>query len=347
MKKLSLLLFLVLISLGCSQKSQQTKDEGDRAIRVTTAKSTETTYHPYKTFNGTAFAFREANLGTTLPGKVEKTHFEKGAWVSKGTLLVELSSELYAQALAKKNTLEKDFQRVSRLREKGSVTQQKYDHIKAEYKAAEAEVRMMRENCRVRAPFSGVIVDYLVKEGENFMFSPGLKPGYSHTSGIVQLMELNRLKIKMDVNEQELPDIEVEQPARVTFGAMPDTTLTGKVSHIAPILSTTTHTATVEVTIPNKNREFKPGMYATADIKMPERKDIFIPLNAIFRQKGTDNKYVFIVNEQNVVRRKAISTLYTKKEKVAVAGLGKNQEVVVHGKNKLKDRDKVIVDNAK
>lgn len=345
MRYLFIPLSLMLFCMGCNQTSDTSKEETKNIIRVTTIQSEKKKYKPVRTYSGTAYAFKEANLGTTLPGKVEKVHYQEGERVSEGNLLVELSAELYAQALAKRNSLEKDFQRVSRLREKGSVTEQKYDHVKAKFEAAKAEARMMKENCEIRAPFSGVVVDYLVKEGENFMFSPSLKPGYSHTSGIVQLMQLNRLKVKIDVNEKELPDIRVGQSAEVKFDALPDTSFNGRVSHIDPILSTATHTAKVEVTVSNGKRKLKPGMYATVRIQMPDKKNVFVPLNAIFRQSGTGNDYVFVVTNDNRAIRKPVTRISTRGKEVAISGIEEGREVVVHGKNKLKSGDWVKVDN--
>ena len=333
---------IALLFSACNDTTEQTRDPEQGPEEVTTVQSAKKTYHPWLNYGGTAYAYREANLGTALPGRVEKIHYPEGTHVEEGTLLVELSAELYAQALAEKNTLEKDFERISRLREKGSVTQQKYDHVKAQYEAARAKARMMRKNCRIRAPFSGTIVDYLVKEGENFLFSPSLKTGYSHTSGIVQLMQLGRLKIKADVNEKDLPQIQEGQTCQATFDAMPDTTLKGRVSHIDPILSTSTHTAKVEVTVDNPEHLLKPGMYANLRIRMPEATHVFIPLNAIFRQEGTGNDFVFIVREGKAVR-KPIKKLYNRGEMVAVEGISANRQVVVHGKNKLNDGDPVQV----
>lgn len=345
MRSLMITLSLLLVLMGCTQNNGKNDETQVNSIRVTTAKSKEAKYHPEKTYSGNSFPFKEANLGTTLPGKVENVRYEEGEYVSKGTLLVELSAELYAQAQAEKSGLEKDYNRLKRLREKGSVTQQKYDHIKAKYEAAKAKARMMKENCEVRAPFSGTIVDYLVKEGENFMFSPGLKPGYSHTSGIVQFMKLSKIKIKIDVNEKELKDIKKGQTARVIFDAFPDTTFKGEVSKIDPVLSTNTHSAKVEITVNNKERKLKPGMFATVKLRMPLKKDVFIPQEAIFRQAGTGNKYVFIVNGENQAVRKQVTQLYTKEEQAAVKGIPKNKKVVVDGKNKINSGDKVIVDN--
>ncbi len=331
-----------LMLAGCSQSPQQSGKQEQSAQPVTTVSSEEQTYHPWLSYGATAYAYREANLGTALPGRVEKIHYPEGARVEEGDLLVDLSAELYAQALAEKKSLKKDFERVARLREKGSVTQQKYDHVKAKYKAAKAKARMMRENCQITAPFDGTIVDYLVKEGENFLFSPSLKAGYSHTSGIVQLMHLERLKMEADVNEKELPLLEEGQQAKVVFDALPDTTIRGEVTHIDPILSTSSHTAKVEVTINNPDHDLKPGMYAQMQIRMPETTHVFVPVNAIYRQPGTGNDYVFIV-ENNQARRKPIERLRTRGKKVAVEGIAANKPVVVHGKNKLNDGDPVQV----
>ena len=345
MKKISYLsiaMTLTLLFSACSNTNEPQQDNQQGPEEVTTVRAEKNTYHPWLSYGGTAYAYKEANLGTALPGRVEKIHFQEGDFVEEGTLLVDLSAELYAQALAEKNTLEKDFERISRLREKGSVTQQKYDHVKAKYEAAKAKARMMRKNCRIRAPFDGTIVDYLVKEGENFLFSPSLKAGYSHTSGILQLMQLDRIKIKADVSEKELFRIEEGQQCQVAFDAMPDTTLKGTVTHIEPILSTSTHTATVEVTVNNPENLVKPGMYASIRIRMPETTNVFVPLNAIYRQEGTGNDYVFVVEDSRAVK-KPIKKLYNRNTQVAVEGIRENKQVVVHGKNKLNDGDPVKI----
>lgn len=346
MKNLLIPLSIIIFLFGCKQEGQenQTQKEEDKTI-VTTAKSVKTTYHPWHEYNGTAYAYKEANLGTALPGRVEKVHYEEGDFVKQGQLIVELSAELYAQALAEKNTLEKDFNRVKRLREKGSVSQQKFDHTKSKYEAAKAKARMMKKNCEIRAPFSGTVVDFLIEEGENFMFSPSLKPNYSHTSGIVQLMQLDKIKVEIDVNESDLKNISKGQEAKLTFDAYPEEEYTGKVSKIKSILSTETHSATTEITMNNEDKKIKPGMYANVELKLPETEEVFIPLNSIYRQPGTGNEYVFVIQEDKTVARKRIEKVYNKEDKVAIKGLEPGQKVVVDGKNKLNDGDKVIVSN--
>ncbi|MEA3318047.1 MAG: efflux RND transporter periplasmic adaptor subunit, partial [Bacteroidota bacterium] len=239
-KNLYLVILLLATVFSCTKKEKSESVKTENIIPITTIKSVEKEYSPILNYTGTAFANKEANLGTTLPGRVEKTFFAKGTKVKKGALLVQLSNELYSQALIERNTLAKDYNRVDRLRKKGSVSVQDYDHVKAKYEAAKEKTEMMRKSSEIRAPFDGTIVDYLVNEGENFLFSPSFKAGYSHTSGIVQLMQLNIIKIKININEKDIAKIKNGQDAKIVFDAYPKDIYKGNINSINPILSTLT-----------------------------------------------------------------------------------------------------------
>jgi len=334
---------LVLLAAGCKEEIKE-ENTGDNKVPVTVAQSEKKRYAPQLEYTGTAFASREANLGTTLPGRVEKVHYPTGAQVYKGDLLVELSAELYAQAMVEVETLRKDFERIERLREKGSVSEQDYDHVKAKYEAAKANARMMKKNTEIRAPFSGTIVDYLVEEGENYLFSPNLKPGYSMTSGIVQLMNLDHLIVKVDVNEKDLSKVKTGQKAEVVFDAYPNKNTIGEIVRIDHALSTTTRTAKAEIRIKNAEQRFKPGMYASVSLFLPEKESVFVPLKAIYRQPGTANDFVFVVGGEKV-RRIAVDRLYTMSDLVAVDGLEAGKTIVLAGKNKLNEGSLIEVKN--
>ncbi|HAN18858.1 MAG: hypothetical protein A2X13_07835 [Bacteroidetes bacterium GWC2_33_15] len=327
------LLSLLLIAAGCEkQKTGETKAE--RIIPITTTVSIEKKYAPDMIFTGTAFANKEANLGTSLPGRIEKCYFIEGQKVNKGDLIVELSSELYTQALIERNTLEKDFERVSRLRDKGSISEQDFDHVKAQYDASVAKTQMLKKSAEVRAPFAGTIVDYIVQEGENYFFSPNLKPGYSMTSGIVQLMQLDIIKVTVDVNEKDISKIYLNQSANVVFDAYPEKIFTGKVKSVEPTLSTLTRTAKVEIQINNTDLLIKPGMFARVKIFLPEQHAVFIPFESIYRQPGTGLEYVFVI-DNNIAEKVQVSRKFSNEKFIAVDGLKPGKTIAVAGKSKL------------
>lgn len=341
MKRYLIITIIALGIISCNTKEQQTKEK-ESVIPITVSKSIEKEFIPELKYSGTAFANKEANLGTAIPGRVEKIHFNIGEHVKKGDLIVELSSELYTQALIERNTLKKDFERVSRLRDKESLSEQDYDHIKAKYEATIAKTEMMKKNAEIVAPFSGTIVDHIVKEGENYLFAPSLKVGYSMTSGIVKIMQLDVLKVEIDVNEKDISKIKKGQKAEIIFDAYPQKTFTGTIEAIDPILSTLSRTVKVKIKTENKDLLIKPGMYAKVKIKLPEEKAVFVPIESIYRQPGTGNDYVFVV-EKNIVKRIPVTRKYTLNDLVAVDGIIAETTIAVGGKSKLVDGFKVVI----
>ena len=346
MRKSIIIVFIGLIFCGCQDNKKENFEAKNSKIPVIVSESMQKEFTPTLNFSGTAYANREANLGTAIPGRVEKISFDEGTKVTKGDLLVELSSELYTQALIERNALKKDFDRVSRLREKGSLSEQDFDHVKAKYDASVAKTEMMKKNSEIRAPFSGIVVDHIVKEGENFFFAPSLKPGYSMTSGILKLMQLNILNVEIDVNEKEISKIKNGQKAKLVFDAYPDRIYEGTIAKIDPILSTLSRTAKVQIRIKNEDLIIKPGMYAKVDIQMPSQNAIFVPNEAIYRQPGTGNDFVFVV-KGGAVKKTSINRIYTFKELVAVEGLEAKVSIVVAGKNKLSDESQIEIKEKK
>ena len=195
---------------------------------------------------------------------------------------------------------------------------------------------MMKKNTEIRAPFPGIVVDHIVKEGENYFFAPYLKPGYSMTSGIIKLMQLDVLNIEIDINEKDLSKVYKGQKAEVIFDAYPDKVYQGELITIDPILSTLSRTAKGQIRINNSDLVIKPGMYAKVIIELPKITAIFVTNEAIYRQPGTGSDYIFMV-EGNSVTKIPVKRLYTVEELVAVDGIKPNETIVVAGKNKLRD----------
>jgi len=332
-----LLVSAAMILTSCSgQKDVNTTPKIPETVPVKVAKAEEKSYSRSLELSGTAFADREANLGSALPGRVEKIYYPEGSHVRKGDLLVSMSGELYTQTLVEFKTIEKDFERVSRLNDKGSVTPQEYDHVKALYEASRSKAEMMRKNAEIVAPFSGTIVEYLVNEGENYFFNINLDPGYSSTSGILRLMKLDPVTVETEINEKDISLVRKGQNAIVIFDALSDTPFTGKITYIKPALSALTHTATIKIAISNPGEIIKPGMYGHVKIQLDPGKLVFVPLNAIYRQPGTSEDYLFKV-EGNIVKKLRTERLATDNAFVAAAGITAGKRVVGNGKENNAD----------
>jgi membrane fusion protein, multidrug efflux system len=343
MKRTMISVALLILMMSCKQNNStvvSTRNTDAIPVKVSTAQMMK--FSPSIDLSGTVFPVREANLGAALPGRVEKIYFPEGSRVKKGDLLVSLSGELYTQALTEFTTVEKDYERVSRLNEKGSITQQEYDHVKAMYDASSAKVAMMKKNAEIIAPFSGTIIDYLVKEGENYFFNFNLDPGYSSTSGILRLMDLDNLRVEAEVNEKDLPKVSRGQKATISFDALAGTPVEGRVESVRPILSAVTHTATVRIDFGNVKGTIRPGMFAHVKISLEPIEAVGIPMNSVYRQAGTAEDYVFIADNQKV-RRQKVTKIMTDNSVVAVNEVKPGEQVVVSGKEKLSDGSVVTI----
>lgn len=96
-----------------------------------------------------------------------------------------------------------------------------------EVQAAQIRVNALESVIRqsqLTAPFDGTVVQLYVNSGE--MISPG--------APILLLADLSTLQVKTtDLNEVDVARIQVGDQVKVSFDALPDTTVTGKVSDIS------------------------------------------------------------------------------------------------------------------
>ena len=339
-----ILLASILVSLNACNHSQEVLPQEATEIIVSTQTAIRQTYTPQLQLTGTVFANQEANLGAGFPGRIEKIHYPEGTFVRQGQLLVEMAGEMLAQAETEYLTLKRDYERVARLVETGTVSRQEYDHVKARFDASTAKYELARKNTQIRAPFSGVIVDYMANEGENYFLNFNFEPGYSSTSGIVRLMQLNPVKVQVDINEKDLASIRPGLKAVVRVDAFPGEEFTGEISLVKPYLSTRSRTATAEITIPNPDMRLKPGMFARVSLQLPEKSEVFIPMEAIYRDPETDYEMVFVVQNDGVQARQ-VQRVNGMGEMLVVTGIEHGDQVITGGKNRVQDGTKVRIVN--
>ncbi len=340
MKRKLILLLITAFAASCNDTPPTQEEETSKRVAVAVAKKE---YHaPELEYSGTVFPWREANLGASVPGRVEKIHYSEGTQVAKGALIAELSAEPMTMAEAEYRTLEKDYERMARLLEKESVTRRDYDHVKGKYEAAKARYLMMKKNTRITAPFSGTIVEYLVNEGETFLFSPGLEPGYSHTSGIVRLIELDTVKVEISVNERHLSMLEKGLQAEVVSDAVSEEGFPGILHSVKPVISLSSRTAKAAVMVKNTEGKLIPGMHARVRFALEGDSLVFIPRAALVGRPD-EEQFVWVVKDGQVEKQSVVQRLILR-DRAAVDHLEPGSMVVRAGMHALSEGDKVIVE---
>jgi HlyD family secretion protein len=136
----------------------------------------------------------------------------------------------------------------------------------------------------IDSPIDGIVTRRNIELGENVMI------GTMNNAGTVllTLADMSIIEAELEVDETDIPSVQIGQQAKVTIDAIQDKTFTAKVTEIgnSPIQTTGTSSTRatnfkVVVTIEGQIPEVRPGFTCTADITTATRKDaVAIPIQA-------------------------------------------------------------------
>jgi RND family efflux transporter MFP subunit len=137
------------------------------------------------------------------------------------------------------------------------------------------ERQLELERATVRAPFPGRIANLEVVEGQH------LSPG----GELMTVVDLDPIKVEVQVLEAEVGYLQEGRRASVTFAAFPGETFNGRIETINPVVDPDTRTARVTVMLRNSDGRIKPGMYARISLEaqnFPDR--ILVPRSSILER---------------------------------------------------------------
>lgn len=251
-----------------------------------------------ETYPATISAAQEAHVAPIQPGQIRKIHVEVGDNVQKGKLLIEMDATQLNQTRVQYYDAKRDLQRMDSLIKYGSIAQQMYDKAKLQYEVLASALKTLEENTLITAPFSGVITGKYFNDRENFT---GVAPQLG-VSAILTIMQIDELKVEVNISERYFPQIREGMETKLETNIYPDKTFTGKIKTIYPTIDATTKTFKVEIRVANHQQKLRPGMFARVQINFGETDAIVIPANALLKQEGTNNRYIFVY-ENGIAKR--------------------------------------------
>jgi HlyD family secretion protein len=131
----------------------------------------------------------------------------------------------------------------------------------------------------IDSPIDGIVTRRNIELGETVVI------GTMNNAGTVLLTiaDMSVIETELEVDETDIPNLKLGQPAKVTIDAIPDKTFAGKVTEIgnspiqgAAAASSTTRATNfkVVVTLDGEIPEVRPGFTCTADITTATRTDV-------------------------------------------------------------------------
>jgi membrane fusion protein (multidrug efflux system) len=309
-------------------------------------------WQPQLTSVGTLRAVRGADLSPQIGGTVSAIHFDSGADVQEGAVLVELSSaddqakldSLKAQAQLAQITYDRD----QRQFQAQAVSKQVVDTDAQTLKSDLAQVAQQQATLNykvIKAPFAGHLGIRQVDVGQY------LAPG----TAVVTLQALDPIYIDFNLPQQALAQIAVGQKAIVTVDTFPGQQFPGTISAINSKVDLSSRNVQIRATLDNHDHKLLPGMFASVAIDVGSKQSyVTLPQTAV-----TYNPYgntVYLVDskgkdakgqDQLVARQVFVTTGDVRGDQVAILkGVNVGDTVVTAGQIKLRNGSPLHIDNS-
>ena len=268
-----------------------------------------------------------------IAGRVERIGFREGQPVKAGDVLVELDASILRAELAKARSdlalARANDERAATLATRGLGTLRARDEAHAALQAAQANVALAQarlEKATIRAALSGVVGLRSVSVGA--YVTPGER--------IVELADVDPVKVDFRVQELALPELRVGQPIRVTVDALPGKTFEGEIDAIDPIVDVAGRAIRLRARIPNRGGELSPGLFARVQIVIERREDaVLVPESAVFAEAS--RRFVYRVRDGRAVLT-PVELGQRRPGQVEIRkGLARDDVVVTAGHQQLRD----------
>ena len=269
------------------------------------------------TASGNVRARRKVDISSDISARVTQLLVEEGADVVQGQILLRLDPTRFqaslsrnqaallqaraqvAQARANYLQAERDAQRLTDLRARDSllVSRQDLENAQTQYEVqrsllesaeygvnqSEAALEEAQDNLAktiIRAPMAGRVTRLNVEQGETVIVGTMNNPG----SLVLTVSDLSVMEVVLEVDETDVPNIQLGDSATVDLDAFPNREFAGLVTEIGnsairspSTVAGTGQTPTIDfevvVTLQDPNVELRPDLSATADLVTATRDD--------------------------------------------------------------------------
>ena len=174
----------------------------------------------------------------------------------------------------------------------------------------------------VYTPFSGVLtsINSQLKIGDEI----------SNSTSISTIVT-NQQIAEITLNEVDIAKVKIDQQVNITFDAISDLTLTGKVIEVDSIGSTEQGVVTygVKISFDQQDSKVKAGMSLTANIITDVKTDVYI-INSSAIKEDENGNYVEILNSDNTISNKYITLgISNDTQTEVIDGIGINDNIII------------------
>jgi RND family efflux transporter MFP subunit len=324
---------------------------------------------PYEVLTGNTVAFATVDLVARVKGFLTGINYVDGAYAKKDDVLFQIEKTMYeaslkeadaqlASAKAQLVQAEAEFTRQETLLRQNVTAQNTYDQAKAKRDSDRANVENAEGNlitaqtnldyATVRAPMNGVVSKHLISVGELV--------GDTNATKLSTIVQLDPIYVEFNMSEQDVLKIRQNIKQRLTLEELQKVPLEiglmnedgfphkGFFNYVAPEVDPTTGTILVRGLFDNPNRDLLPGFFVRVRVplELDAKAALLIPNRVIAEDQA--GKYVLVVNKDNVVEQKRITTgqLVEGGLRIVASGLAPDDRVVLSTNGKAIPGNKVV-----
>jgi HlyD family secretion protein len=325
------LIVLAVLLVVCVIVIANLRSQRAKAVKVTVDKVKKQDLTSIISASGEVKPKKNIDISAQVPGRIIKLGVVEGQEVRAGDFLLKLDSIQYEanadrdrnfiraanadliQAEARLQRDKNSYERQKKLFDEELISKDLLETAKAQFDVSEAQTNAIRFQIKqaeasltstldnlnkttYNSPIDGVITSLRVEEGEVAIIGTMNNPG----TVLMTIADLSVMEVEVEVDETDVVGVRLGQEANNRVDAFPETVFKGKVTEIgsSALQQTAGGISTQEskdfkvvITLDNPSEKLKPGLSASADIIVAEKKQVLAaPISSlVLRDKaGTD-----------------------------------------------------------
>ena len=341
-----LVMVISLVSCKAPKKvAQAGAKETQEATSVKTFRVVRERISAKVSYTGTLEALKKIVITPDVGGKIARINVREGDRVSKGQVLAEIDTEStrlqlkqaeagLAVAQAGFNDAKKNKDRMDRLIKENAVSEQQYEQVRLAYDAADAQLQQAQAALNMvahaldvsimKAPWSGIIASKNAEVGD--VINP-MMGGFSAVSGVLTLMDFEKVKVVVDISGTDISRIRKGQQVLLRTPSLPGREFKGEVAIANLTADPSTKKFLVEAVFDNPGLEMRPGTFCEVTFEVNSHESaLVVPQRAVL-----ENAYVIVVENGKAVKRNVALGIQNTTMVEVLSGIAEGEVVVVEG----------------
>lgn len=318
-------------------------DTTKRKTLVTVLPAAVDTFRHYFEVYGSVDVKRNALLVAESPGNVKSIRVKDGDRVSAGQVILELDDDLLQKNLAEINTnydLAKSlFERQDRLWKENIGSEVQYLEAKNRMESLENSRATLQEQLNkttIRAPFSGVVDEVMIKVGE--MAGVGVP--------VARILDLSEFHIEAEVPENYSANLSEGSEVEVIIAG--SDTLKASISNVGSFINPANRTFRILVDVDAETGRFKPNQLTILRINDQTVPQAVVLPGTVIQQDAQGKDFVFVAEKTNGryadVKKVTIQTGRSYQNQThVISGLKGSELVVDRGSRSIRDGQEIEI----